>query len=288
MTIPIEDSGAPAPGIYASVPFEEYCSWKAVNHSLLDRGLQSWAHVHEEMAHPSDEQTEAQAFGHAFHAALLEPERYSRMRITAPINQKTSASYGWGTKAYNEALAEYAGHIVVRFEDEVAINAMVASVMAHPAAGRLCAAPGPREVCAVWTDDRTRLKCKGRLDLFVAGKFRLDIKTCMSAAKKPFEAAAFRYGYHRQEAFYREGFAVAPGGSRCPGIIIAVEKSPPYPVAVYTMSDDYLLTARRENQLLLDGFDACQKENVWPGYPQEVQTLDAPPWAYRDGEDNQG
>ena len=62
-------------------------------------------------------------------------------------------------------------------------------------------------------------------------------------------------------------------------IFIALEKDPPYAVAVYEATKDMLETAQRQIGPLLDMYAECLRTDCWPGYKDEVQQIQLPRWA---------
>ena len=62
-------------------------------------------------------------------------------------------------------------------------------------------------------------------------------------------------------------------------IFIAVEKDPPYGVAVYEATKGMLKTAKKQIAPLLDVYAECLKTDVWPGYKDELQQIELPRWA---------
>ncbi len=62
-------------------------------------------------------------------------------------------------------------------------------------------------------------------------------------------------------------------------IFIAVEKEPPYAVAVYEATKDMLQTAQKQIAPVLDVYAQCLKADVWPGYKDELQQIQLPRWA---------
>ncbi len=284
----------PAPGIHAGVSFEKYKKWAAVNNSLLSKIARTPRHCLEALRAMNDgdeeETTEAKVFGGQFHAALLEPERFWDNVIHAPTNPKTGGSYGLETKAYAEALAATPPEkFLVRIEDQDRIREMVDSVMDCPKAAALIRAPGQVEVAAVWDqpiDDRGTIRCKCRVDKFVAGEFRLEVKTTKNASPAAFGADAYRYGYHRAATFYDAGFRAA-SGANSEGVILAIEKEPPFAVALYRMSEEAVAVGRGEVREMLHQFVDCVISGRWPAYGGDVMDLELPAWCYarfNDGE----
>ena len=79
----------PKDGLYRSVPMSEYETWEAINHSILHILEKTPMHARYAKTVPR-EPTPALEMGDAFHAAVLEPERFEAEYAEAPcIGRKT-------------------------------------------------------------------------------------------------------------------------------------------------------------------------------------------------------
>lgn len=273
------DPQNPKPGLYESVPWDTYRATSAVNHSLLEKGLLSPAHMKAAIDDPDDRDTDATNFGTAVHAAILEPDRFKSIVAPAPVNKKTGNAYGRDTQAWSEHAAGFpTGTIILSENERHDVEAMVAKVRAHPQAGKLIAAPGPREVVAIWIDEETGLVCKGRLDEHIPRIVSLDYKTTICAAPDQFGRDAAKYGYHRAVPFYIDGFKAA-SKTDTDYILVVQEKNPPYEVMVYRLDDAAVEAGRTQNRRLLREYAKAKATGVWPGYPAGVHTLELPKWA---------
>ena len=67
-----KEGEAPGAGFYEEVPFEVYCSWPYLNHSVLKQIHRSPAHARLTMDKVT-ETSEYQAIGQVLHTAILEP-----------------------------------------------------------------------------------------------------------------------------------------------------------------------------------------------------------------------
>ncbi len=66
---------------------------------------------------------------------------------------------------------------------------------------------------------------------------------------------------------------------------IAVEKTPPYPVAVYTASPTFVESGERLVQIALKRFNQALDSGEFLAYSQQALDLQLPPWALRDLEE---
>lgn len=266
------------PGLYTNVPDEDYHqrSEGVASKSILDLVDRSPAHYKAWLDGYERPTTPALAFGKAVHAALLEPERFLREYVAEP-------DYGdcrfKGPKAERERWrAANAGRKRLSQQDAQAIRDMYAKLMEHPIASNMVR-DGAAEVTLRWKDEATGLQCKARADYYVEGlRACFDLKTTEDASPEAFARSVAKWRYHVQNAFYAEGFR-AIGKPLDHFVFIAVEKAPPYSVALYSLRDaDVELgerTMRRNMQTLLEGVQT----KVYPAYSTEIETIELPGWA---------
>ena len=109
----------------------------------------------------------------------------------------------------------------------------------------------------------------------------VDLKsTAYDAGLRGVGRAVESYGYYLQSAFYLDGLAaLAPRERRF--AFVVVEKAPPYAIAVYEPDTVLDELGREEYRRHLLTWKQCMRSGVWPGYPDEIQTLEASPWLER-------
>lgn len=270
-----------ADGIHKNLTRREYESIEAVNQSTLKLFAKTPAHAREAMLHPKPP-TEAMNFGSALHAAILEPKRFEAEYIAAPkFDRRTKeGKEAWAAWEENNRDKE-----IISADDMGAIKFMQASCYADPVYKSLLTGAGTNEVAVIWTDVKTGLRCKALLDRvtqYAGYTVVLDIKSARDASELEFGRAVFRLGYHVQAAFYLEGLRVlAPTERRF--FFGAVEKTPPYCVALYELDEEAIAQGRATVRRYLDSYAQCMATNVWPGYPSGVLPLALPSWATEPG-----
>lgn len=265
-------------GLHANVSTTRYYTRALgqVSKSGLDRFHRSPAHYRAWIESKLDKDTVALTFGRAFHCAILEPERFESEYATRP-------EFGDCRRKENKARRDewndaHAGHNVVDAEDMAAIEGMRDAVLRHPLAGKMIR-DGQSELTAVWDDPDTGLRCQCRADYYVRKlAMILDVKSTEDASEDAFLRSVVKYRYHVQDALYRFGFS-AVGETVQHFCLVAVEKTPPFAVGIYTLDADGIgrgySAARRD----IDGLAECVRTNNWPSYPERIQTLELPPWA---------
>lgn len=180
-------------------------------------------------------------------------------------------------RSEREAAARAAGRTPISPEDHDLAQAMATAVREHPLAGRIFASDGEPEVSMFWTDERSGVRCRARVD-FLHRAGMVDLKTARDASPGGFTRAAANLGYGLQAAAYRAGYEAITGQQAPPFLFVAVDKEPPHLVLVAQLDDVFLDHGARRWDDALDVFAACSATGEWPGFGDEVLTLTAPRW----------
>ncbi len=225
------------------------------------------------------EESPVLAFGKAFHCALLEPDVFRRTYTVEP--KFGDCRKPDNKKARDDWRATNAGRQVIEQVEAIAIDGMVKSVLAHKRAGKLFDSDGVPELTMRWTDEETGIICKGRADLHLERLgVCVDVKTCDDARAPAFTRSVANYGYHRQDAFYDDGFRSA-GAPLDHFLFVAVEKRAPYLVGLFNLDDDAVAEGRDWSRSTLQTFADCIERGEFPGYDTAIQTLSLPAYARR-------
>jgi hypothetical protein len=260
----------------------------------------------------ADKETAALQFGHAYHAAVLEPHafasRYTVLPSDAParptlamINAKkpspeSLARQDWWARWH----ADNAGKIALPAADMDQVRGMADAmrnfVCGFPtSSGKkvrvligemldLC----QTEVTLRWVDPRTGVPCKARVDLDCREfNFGGDLKSCLDASPDGFARAVHSYRYHQQHVHYSDG-AQATGEPWDNFWFFASEKEPPYVPGVYCIPAMAEERGRFFRDRGLDTLKRCLETNLWPGYSDNAEELILPAFAYYDASDNKG
>lgn len=273
----------PPPGLYHSVPAAVYFSWDALSNSTLtDFAEDSPAHHIWRKNNPKPS-TEAQIFGTACHSAILEPEQFLLSYFRGKkINKQSNA----GKEAHAAQLREAAGRILLEAPDYDDVLKCRDAVMANPKARKIIEScpPQMREVCLVWDDKLTGIRCKARLDLVCdMPSFGMiaDLKSTVSAQPSRFSKAVYELGYHRQAVQYLEGLA-AHDMFLEHFVFIAFEKDAPFVTKTYRLDDDAMILATEQRNRLLVRYAECADTGIWPGYGEHLEDIGLPRWAQRE------
>ena len=247
---------------------EEYHADPAVSASHLHQVARSGQHYWARYVTKVPElpkSTAAMTMGSLVHCAVLEPDELLKRYGACPPRN---------TKAGKEAAAEMLANGIepVSGSDLQQAQHMASAVRRHPYAAELLSAGKP-ETSIWWDDPETGLRCKCRPD-WINGSTCVDLKSTTDASPKGFAKSVANFRYHVQAAHY------LACGLFDQFIFIAVEKEPPYAVAVYALDADAFAEGQRLRDRDLQRIANCRAMAAWPGYGDELQTISLPGWAF--------
>ena len=211
--------------------------------------------------------------GGCFHGMVLEPECLDEEYAVKPneIDGKSPL-----TKYYKEtfaAMQEERPHVQWVKDDDwktcegMAYAIMSNSVFTHYASDIDAVAE------ASGFFNYNGAKCKVRPDLYTSDGTIIDLKSTQDASEAGFRSAIRKFKYDFQACFYLEAMR-ALGLPAKQFIFIISEKSPPYLTASYTLTASEIDRQKPRMQKACTIWATCMETGVWPGYPQEVVTLD--------------
>lgn len=200
---------------------------------------------------------------------------------------------GWGieeldypdyrTKAAQTARdeAREAGLIPMLSKELVIVHDMAESLLADSDARPFFEQAGAREVSVFGEVDGVPVRA--RFDILTDAGAGVDVKTTINASPAAFERSVARYGYDVQDAWYDDTHAAATGHRLTGFHFLAVEKTPPYLVAVYDLEPVWREKGREKARKARDTYRACTESGIWPGYAK--RTLMAPAYLIYEDED---
>ena len=229
-----------------------------------------------------DEPTPAMQFGTLVHALVLEPENFRDYFHVMSASATTKAG-----KVEKAKFAEQGITCISRADFDKA-HAMAEMVQAHPAADWLLGLPGRSEVSMFWelqTEDGRVRQCKARADRIAqvgGGEIIIDLKTHSGAVSpSEIERTVARFGYHRQAAWYCDGYeriAEKP----CAGFyFIFISTTAPYMVTAGKMNDEAQAIGWGDCLKAERILHECEKSGKWSGYADQLIEIDLPAWAYK-------
>lgn len=275
-----------APGFYREVSFDEYASWQAANASTLDCFRRSPAHAYHLMSTGGKPRTKALELGWALHCAVLEPNRFERDFIVPPkVDRRTKL----GKETWARFEAQNPGAELVPQERHGQISSMRDSIFQNKIARELFESKGASEISILWEDSVTAVRCKARIDRIAqVGEWPIviDLKTMAEATQGGFLRSAVRYSFALQAAHYLDGLeTLCPSPEGLPFrrfCFVCVESEPPHEVALYEFGQETLLEGAAMRARFLSQWKECIRSGSWPGYPETIECLDLPSWAYKN------
>jgi exodeoxyribonuclease VIII len=253
----------------------EYHAHAAISNSRLTLLAKNPAYFKFILENPS-EPTRAMRDGSLIHEALLLPDDFFRNHVVMPeVDRRTKA----GKELYEKFLIENEGKAILSPEEFETINSIKRSVYTHPTAKKLLES-GHAELSFFWEDEASGIECKCRPDFLRAGHIVVDVKTTEDASFTAFQKSILNYRYHVQAAFYLDGLSVVTGDKYDTFVFVVVEKRPPYQVAVYCIDEASVEKGREVYRNNLTTLAECRRRGLWPGYPEQIQTINLPAWGF--------
>ena len=178
------------------------------------------------------------------------------------------------------------GAVPLLSADLAECEAMAAAVRRHPLAAALLEPDGGQpEQSLFWLDPATDVWRRARIDMLrphgaghSAQPIAVDVKTTTSVELDDIEKAIWRNGYYQQDAWYVDGLT-ALGFDEPDFLFVFVEKDPPHLVRVARVPWWYRQAGRARNAAAIRLWAQCVETGDWPGYPLEINEIDAPRWA---------
>lgn len=266
----------PDPGIYSNIPNSEY---HADPNSLSSSGAKLLAMPGGPAKFKAKQvippvPSEALMFGTAAHAYILEgvkPEVFTKTKTLT-------------SKAAQEKIKELGDTPLVTSEGWDRLQAMREAVLANPLAARLLQAKGKAEQSIYWQHPYGAiLRCRPdwlpeEEDNTLGFLPIVDLKTTSDATPAGFRRSCFQLGYHQSAAWYATGLAATHISTNARMVFIAVEKTPPYLVGVYTLSEEALHVGARLNEKAVHIWQRCKLFDEWPGISSGLKELDIKPY----------
>ena len=266
-------------GLVAGLSNKAYHAADALNNSTLASMARSPAHcyaLHLAPGRPQRIATPAMLAGTLAHCAVLEPlEMAARYAVRhAGLDLRTKAGKEWFDSIP-------AGLETITEEQRNTADAQRAAVFDVPELAELLAA-GEAEQSAFWNDPATGLLCKCRPDwvhpLADDRVILMDVKTTTDADPKAFAKTVWQYGYHRQAAWYSNGYERATGKQVAAFVFAVVTNAYPFLAAACVLDEQFQTLGADDCRELLDEYAACKRSGYWPGFTG-MNVVTAPAWA---------
>ena len=267
-----------------NIPPDEYHSGEGV--SSHDLGL-----IHHSPAYYKHAKSQAQkpkshyAIGTLLHTAVLEPDKFDSSYTIAPDCEKRSNADKEVWRLAEE-LAVLEKKVLVKRGDLDEIRRIRDSVFAHKSASAASECGGSFEPSLYATDPETGILLRARPDLVSAGNAIIDLKTTTfgGASKHSFARSIAKFRYDCQAAFYLDMLALCEDPKDV-FVWIAVEKEPPYAVAVYYLDEKSIQAGRAQYRADLATYKEAVESGNWGGYSQEMELISLPDYRLREAQE---
>lgn len=212
------------------LPFSEYLKLEGIGSGGMKALSISPAHYAAHLKYPK-KQTPAMKLGTLIHSAVLEPKRFLSNYVIEPeFGQKKIEKEA--KKKFHDSLRP--GAVVVGDDERETIVGMIERLHNSNAASKLMMA-GRSEVTV--QAEVEGVAGKARIDFLRSDPIPIDYKTTTDASKQGFAKQIYDQGYMTQAVWYMRLLAVATGSVPEDFIFIAQEKTPPYAVGVYNLTE---------------------------------------------------
>lgn len=297
MNAPTERCALYLPGLYRGVPIEDYHAGLGISKSGLDDMDRSPAYyyaTHLDPNRPAPKARSGQLEGTLAHCAILEPEEFGKRYVVIPedaprrptsiqVNaknpsQETIKAVAW----WGDFLEANAQKTIIGAQEYDTAWRQAEAVRKLPDVAEALAT-GWAEESAYWIDPQTGELCRCRPDWVhpcgTSGRILLDVKTYSDASPAEFARQVARKKYHRQDAFYSDGYGIASGCNVLAFIFVAVETEYPFGASATMLDDAAKAQGVIDYRRPLDLYAACKKSGNWPGYSTGIETISLPAWA---------
>lgn len=261
------------PGIYNNISNEHYHASSGISRSGILRFRTSPLHYwHEYIANSKEdsEKNQAMMLGTAFHELVLEPKVFEKKYLIIPKIDKRTKQGKSDWDQINET-NKFLKRTLIQDDLFEPLERMSMSLISHPEAKALIA-DAVYENSIYWNDPFTGVLCKSRPDIMHPHMI-VDIKTTDDAHPDAFRFSVRKYGYHVQAAMLLDGMNNIKGTNCNNFIIIAVEKKPPYAVAVYVLDEAAIDVGREIYKSTLVDYKKCLDKNMWPSYATQTISI---------------
>ncbi len=260
------------PGHYPRMVSEDYHAAESMSASGAKKILKSPAH-YKLMRTTPKEPTPQMQFGTCCHDGVLEPDTFSHRVVASPKFDMRKTVDKEASAAFN---AEHVGKVILSPGDFDRVRRCIDAVLSHPGA-RYLLENAAVEHSIFWRDKLFDVPCKARLDAQKHGGIS-DLKTCADASPGGFAQAIGKFDYHLQ---------AWSNFSACEHVLnatpeffafVCVETEEPHAVACYQLGRASIMAGARLWDEALSRYKAALAAGRWNGYPDSIETIEAPRW----------
>jgi hypothetical protein len=185
------------------------------------------------------------------------------------------------TKAYKAWAADHAHQTILSADQVEAVERICHSALAKTSIKNLLTG-GIAELSAFWQEEHAghTLTLKCRPDYLPANTVVIDLKT--TGDIHGFARTAYSLKYHWSAWLTCRGLTQVTGMLHNTYYFVVVETVEPFDAMVVQVMPEHFELAESEIMALLPQLAACDRDNYWPGFPDEVLSLQMPSWAFKN------
>ncbi len=230
-----------------------YSCDRYISNSMLSHISVSPEHFRFMMDNPQPA-TPAMKLGSAIHMNILQPAEFHKYYGVSPKFDRRTKQ---GKEDYKNFINNNLSKTIISESDFELIEQITLKTMRDNTVNRLLC-NGEAEKIITWVNNHHEVDCKGMLD-YHRDDMIIDIKTTKDASYNGFMKSVKKYKYHKQAAFYMDAVKAYRF------IIIAIEKTPPFAINIFELSDDMIDEGRDMYNHELEIWNYCVQTDYWPG-----------------------
>jgi len=245
------------PALVSGMPNADYHQHDSISNSGLSLVARSPAHYFHA---PKPSSTRAMEIGTAFHAALLEPDRYAAeyVVVTGCDDRRVSA--------YKDAAKIYGSHKALTESEGSSVTVMAESIRSNGPANMLFTQAGHAELSAFVRDPETGVLMRCRFDWLTDDSVCVDLKKTQDCREHAFSRSLHNYRYHVQAAMYSHIYELLFGKPLQSFKLLAVEEEPPCANVLYDIDPLALQHGHTLYRQALESYAKSLETNSWESY----------------------
>ena len=219
--------------------------------------------------------------GTGAHAAILEGLDAYWDRAAIVPDEVLGKNGARSTNAY-KAWAEANAHKTILMADQArAVEEIYHTTFQKGVFKRLLTG-GIAEMSAFWIEDFNGhpLMCKCRPDYLPGDRIVVDLKTTSDIHN--FTRTAYNLKYYWSAYFTCRGLTKLTGQAHTDYYFAVVESVEPFDSMMVQVMPEHFQLAEHEIKEVLPQLAACDRDNAWPGYPDEIMALQMPAYAFKN------
>jgi hypothetical protein len=226
---------------------------------------------------PIEVKTPALVLGDAIHAAILQPQLFETAYAAKPegLDKRTKE----GKAQWANFLEAHSDKKHISHDQFVCCINIREVIYRHPVArGLLVGGVSEHSFFTKYRETGDLVKCRAD---YLTGDYVIDLKSTLDASEDSFSRDATSLRYDVAVPWYMDIIADVTGQRPRKWIWLAVEKEPPYALAIYTAQDHDIVRARDTARRNFLNILQHRKANAWPDYGETIRPLELKPWAKR-------